>query len=103
MTPWGRSITSSISKRSFGNRSMAVVQRRDVSPSSDDAVARTPERNDARTLEDRVFGVASHDAVRVPAVPALQPLLHEAEVRHTSPLPSRLRGVAARALLPPTS
>src|SRR5438876_11566974 len=36
-------------------------------------------------------------------VPALQPILHEAEVRHASPLPSRLRGVAARALLPPTS
>src|SRR5207253_5677375 len=75
----------------------------DLSLPSDNAVTRTPEREDTRALEDRVFGVVSHDAIRVPAVPALQPILHEAEVRHASPLPSRLRGVAARALLPPTS
>src|SRR6266566_6501105 len=74
----------------------------DLSLPSDNAVTRTPEREDARALEDRVFGVVSHDAIRVPAVPALQPLLHEAEVRHASPLPSRLRG-AAPALLPPAS
>src|SRR5439155_2422536 len=53
----------------------------------------SPERVAARALEDRVFGVVGHEAIRVPAVPALQPILHEAEVRHNS-LPSRLRGVS---------
>src|SRR5438046_10467831 len=73
----------------------------DLSLPSDNAVTRTPDREDTRALEDRVFGVVSHDAIRGPAVPALQPILHEAEVRHASRRPSRLRG-PARARPPPT-
>src|SRR5882724_1287676 len=80
-----------------------AIESGDLPPSSHNPVARTSEREHARALEDRIVGVVSHDAIRVPAVPALQPILHEAEVRHASPLPSRLRVVAARALLPPTS
>ena len=69
----------------------------DLSLPSDNAGTRTPEREDARALEDRIVGVVRHDAGRAPAVPALQPILHEAEVQHDGPLPSRLRAFAAGA------